>query len=197
MYFISLGSNCTLAYQLKKYGYRKESHLFDWCSMSYEQLLKSLENLEEFVETIYVESISTKFTSKHDFITPSYRFKNIFYTTFAHEIIVEKDINIFREIMRRRYERFLKIENGDVMYIYLDISRKKHNYERLWNILQKYSIKYLCILCDIEGEERIEKTKYGFLYMYPFLKHYENWYMNHIDWNKIFSIILKQSELFT
>ena len=41
---VSLGGNCAVSYQLKKYGYRYSSYPFDWCKMNLDQLNKVLEN---------------------------------------------------------------------------------------------------------------------------------------------------------
>ena len=44
MEYISLGSNCSITYQLGKLGLRNNSYPFDWTKISLTQLIKILEN---------------------------------------------------------------------------------------------------------------------------------------------------------
>ena len=44
MIFISLGSNCSVTYQMIKYNIRTYAYPFDWCALTINQLIKILEN---------------------------------------------------------------------------------------------------------------------------------------------------------
>ena len=53
MTYISLGSNCSVSYQLQKYNLKLKSFPFDWSKLSITQLISVLENdFSDYVESL-------------------------------------------------------------------------------------------------------------------------------------------------
>ena len=59
---ISLGSNCSVTYQLNKYNLRQQSFPFDWSKITIKQLNKVLESKFKDYENVFIK----KFSENHD-----------------------------------------------------------------------------------------------------------------------------------
>ena len=58
-YYISLGSNCSVSYQLQKRKLKIKSFPFDWSKISITQLLSVLENnFDDYVESLSIKKLS-------------------------------------------------------------------------------------------------------------------------------------------
>lgn len=138
--YISLGSNCSVTYQLNKYGFRSRANLFDWVKISLSQLTIILEN--DFDD--FVESLEFKKTSKiHEYFglvdkesnydnldnldnldnfdnlnnlvnldnsQDSIVLTNKYHIEFAHEISQISQIEYFKSRLVIRIERFKNLE---------------------------------------------------------------------------------------
>ena len=54
---ISLGGNCSVAYQLRKFNINNISYPFDWCKLTIKNLIKVLENNFENYHNIKFKKI--------------------------------------------------------------------------------------------------------------------------------------------
>ena len=57
--FISLGSNCSVAYNLNKFGIRTNAYPFDWANTKMNQLISVLENNFLNYDTFEIKKLST------------------------------------------------------------------------------------------------------------------------------------------
>ena len=57
--YISLGGNCSVAFQLNRLKLRKKSYPFDWAKISLNQLLRVLENnFEDFEDIKLIKTLN-------------------------------------------------------------------------------------------------------------------------------------------
>ena len=179
---ISLGGNCSVAYQLKKYDKRRESYPFDWCNMKIDQLIRVLEN--DFID--YEDIRIVKFSDKHlNFKTNegSYILTNKYGIKFAHELINELEIDELKSKIKRRIERFKLLRN--VIFVRLEINNineEKMNlkYNQLNQIISNYYQSKLIVISKF----RIEN-----IYKWIRLEEFEeDWKYDKVNWKDIFCI---------
>ena len=173
--FISLGSNCAPAYNLNKYNLRKQAYPFDWCKITLNQLCNVLENKFNNYSNVNIK----KYSENHN----SYIVINRYNIHFAHEIKEIKNIDLFRQKLNRRIERFYNL----VKPIFIRIetknlsSKQMNKYERLINILDKYFIEYKIILISKNNilftSDKIE--------WYKLDNFSEDWKYPNIEWKNI------------
>jgi hypothetical protein len=188
MTFISLGSNCSVAYQLNKYDYRYEAYPFDFAKTGLNKLISVLEtDFKDYTNIeIIKKSVNHKYIDKN-IITDmaSYIVKNYYGIQFAHEIM-EKDIDEFKIKLLRRIERFKKLKNPT--FIRIETQKfKRDNYiikmEELIKKLEFYFDNFkLIIISDIPIiHEKITWIK---------LKDYtKDWtYSEIVDWKNLFDL---------
>jgi transposase-like protein len=188
MLFISLGSNCSISYQLKKLNLKNKSYPFDWCKTSMNQLLNVLGN--DFID--YNESLSLyKFSElHHNFITNdkySLILKNNYNITFAHELRDINNLDMYKEKIKRRIERFKNINNNKVTFVRIELNIIKENYKdkiiKLCEILNKYSNNYILKIIINSCIDFDDLPQNVIIYKYD---EFDNdWQMNKIYWNKI------------
>lgn len=125
--FISLGGNCSVAYQLHKRGLRDVGFPFDWSKSTMNQLISSLEdNLETYVSSLEI----SEFSNRHPYIKFSgppipgmnnkalleqgtYKCRNDYGITMSHELVVKNDFSTLKEKLSRRVLRFLDLKNSN------------------------------------------------------------------------------------
>jgi hypothetical protein len=191
MVIIPLGSNCSVAYQLNKYGLRKESYPFDWCCMNINQLIKILENDFEDFEDFTVKKLSDNHMDNNN--RPTYIITNKYGVKMAHEICNLDNLDIFRETLKRRIIRFRNIINDNQQVIFIRIELNKlsqtnfeNKYKKLVEILDKYNQKYKLIVITnvITNATHISEN----MYIYECKNLYsDDWKMEHLDWLGIFN----------
>jgi hypothetical protein len=120
--FISLGGNCSVAYQLHKRGLRDVGFPFDWSKSTMNQLLSSLEDkLEKYVSSLEI----SEFSNNHPYIKISgplpkqydnmlqnqgtYKCCNEYGITMSHELVIKDDLATIKEKLSRRVHRFLNL----------------------------------------------------------------------------------------
>ena len=139
---ISLGSNCSITYQLNKYNLRLQSFPFDWSKITIKQLNKVLEMNFHDYENIFIK----KFSENHD---SSYIVSNKYNIIFAHEIFDKYNIEEFKKVLVKRinnfinnksFIKFVRIELQPITKSYLDELNK------LILLLDKYFDNYKIIL---------------------------------------------------
>jgi len=167
-YYVGIGGNCGVTYQLRRYGLRKEAYPFDWCEVRYNRLVKVLER--EFEGYLGVKL--DKYSKNHD---GTYLLKNGF-CRFAHEVVEERGLGEFIESLGRRVKRFWKVQNP--IFIRLELDDMK-DYTKLIQLLDKYFENYKLIV--IGRMEPINKEIIFFKY-----ENFYDWKFNNINWDLIY-----------
>tara|TARA_Y100000780_G_scaffold179369_1_gene164788 strand:- start:93296 stop:93868 length:573 start_codon:yes stop_codon:yes gene_type:complete len=179
--FVSLGSNCSVAYQLVKYGKRLEAYPFDYCIIPLNKLIEVL--LESFKEYSDVEV--HKLSKNHkifDSDESSYIVKNKYNVKFAHELTKKEDVKNFSKRLDIRIKRFLDLVNPTFIRIELQNLKKEtfiKRYRRLIEILESIFINFKIIIIS-NYEFNHKKVKWVKLNKYV-----TDWKYDYLDWNKI------------
>lgn len=159
--YISLGHNCSVAWNLQQLNLRTISYPFDWCEMSLKQLIKVLSNNFLDYEKLEIVKLSTNHIN-FDNNKPSYIIKNPYNIKFAHEVISKMELNEFSNKLLERITRFKNLKNP----IFIRIENNNiNNYDELKLLLNKYFDKYKLIIIDKNN--------------------YTDWKYSHLDWKKI------------
>lgn len=210
MEYISLGSNCSITYQLNKYGLRKNSYPFDWTKISLSKLINVFEeNFDDFVESLEFKKIShnhlvleeiDKSSSDDDNIlsssssSSSLILTNKYKIEFAHELVCIEQIEKFKEKLNTRIIRFREVlTNSDVIKIFLRIE--------LSNITKSYYLEINKLIDWIETNTTnyklvlIVNTTENFnfnpekVHVYKFQEFSSDWKMDSLDWLQILNIL--------
>ncbi len=187
MKYISLGGNCSITYQLKKYKLKNESYPFDWSKTSINQLINVLENnFVDYESTIKIKKKSNLHSHKDIISDFTYILNNKYNITFAHEITHEEQINQFKESILRRIKRFQNI-NDNVTFIRIELCKINESYDnkiiKLYDLLKKYVTMFKIIII-VNGQYKI-KVKNDNIIIYYYDEFSDDWKMNNIDWSKI------------
>jgi hypothetical protein len=194
--YISLGSNCSITYQLNKFGLRTQSYPFDWTKITLNQLISVLENkFHNYVESIEFRNLS----ESHPLLideqlnkpeeTTSIVLTNYYSIQFAHEISKKYEIEDFKIKLNQRINRFNGLEKSfqEVNFIRIELKPLNTNWSKqimkLYSLLGYYceNFKLILIVCS--------DYKFEFppnIIVHRFEKFEPNWKMESIDWNEIF-----------
>jgi len=189
MTHISLGSNCSISYHLQKHNLKLKSFPFDWSKLSITQLISVLENdFSDYVESLNIHKIS----HIHPTNSTNYSIilKNLYNITFAHEIINEEELIIFKNKLKYRINNFKELFDKTVIFIRIELKFVKESYKnyilKLFELLNNYSNNFILKL--------ILNTNIVFNDLPPNIKIYkfndfdQDWHMNNINWNDILEI---------
>jgi hypothetical protein len=178
--YISLGGNCSIAYQLNKNKLRHIAFPFDWCRISLNQLILVFNNKFEDYNSIYIHKYSTIHPSIETNNKGSYIVKNKNNIEFAHELLQDDPSNIdeMKDKILKRIQRLIDYKSPT--FIRLETrDEKPDKYKLLLQILDKYYTNYkLIVISRIPiNHSRIEWIQ---------LKEYsEDWKYNYIKWNEL------------
>ena len=206
--FISLGSNCSISYQLKNLGIRDKSYPFDWCKVSLSQVKNVLENKFKDFSDIKIKKFSSNHEYKHNNKYGSFVLNNKYNITFAHELFINSDKNIhkFKNILDRRIQRFLEHKNDYIIFVILEYN--KFNDNKLLELITKLNkyfnyFKILYIKIDDQKNTNIKFNKNTLLddnykitisNKYNCIKtihvnkniiNWEDWKYSNLDWHNI------------
>lgn len=178
--FISLGTSCSVAYQLDNLGLRKESYPFDWSKFNINKLNSILENNFENFSNLTIHKFSNNHNYKFIIDTGSYILKNKYDIQFAHELLVNNDnnINILKEKINKRILRFYKKNKEYVYFIILNNNTKYIDFNKILYNLDKCFVQYK-ILFISQSNPNINNTKIKWIYI-DYL--YVDWQYSNIDW---------------
>ena len=187
MNYISLGSNCSVAYQLQKRNLKTKSYPFDWCKISILQLVKVLNNdFNNYVNTLEIKKISYNHISI--FGDYSLILKNKYDIQFAHEIIKDEELDNFKIKLDQRITNFKSLASDPITFIRIELKPIKQIYEqyiiKLVELLKKYSSNF--ILKIIINSNIIFTKLPDNVQIIKFSKFDSYWQMNHIDWDSLF-----------
>jgi hypothetical protein len=185
--YISLGSDCSVSYQLRKYNLQSNGSMpFDWLRID---KIKSLKNiLENDFKDFYNLSLFDKIPIKGIFsnfdkinINSQVKLKHIIYNFIAPHEYSNNDLDIdeFKNKYERRIRRFRDISrNENIKKIYIRLENGYYNNEletNLYHILEQYGCKNFTI-------KFIYNTNYQ--YLIPD-KTVFNWHRDYIPWEEL------------
>lgn len=191
---ISLGSNCSITEQLKKYNLRSNAYPFDWCNISINQLIEVLNNdFDNYSESLEIKNISEKHLNVNK--EPTLILKNKYCIKFAHEICNKEELEAFKEKIQKRISKFKSI-SGKIIFYRIELKKINKNYLNkiidLHTYLNKYfnnfEIKVIINPDFIITTEQIQFFQDKNIKIIKYDLFSEDWKMNHLDWNNIFSI---------
>ena len=180
---ISLGSNCSVTYQLNKYNLRVKSFPFDWSKITIKQLNKVLELKFKDYENVFIK----KFSENHD---SSYILSNKYNITFAHEIFdkYNNSIKEFNQVLLRRINNFVT-RQGVVKFVRIELQPITDAYlkelNKLIQLLDTYFENYKIILL-VDSDSKIESINKIIIKKVVNFDNYTDWKMDYIDWYDIF-----------
>jgi hypothetical protein len=182
---ISLGSNCSVTYQLNKYNLRKQSFPFDWAKITIKQLNKVLENKFKDYDNIFIK----KFSENHD---SSYIVSNKYNITFAHEIFNKYSINEFNQVLINRINNFITRKGVcTCTFIRIELQPITESYigelNKLIILLDTYFDNYkIILLIDSECKINYEISPKIIIKKIVDFNNFIDWKMDYIDWYEIF-----------
>lgn len=199
MEYVSLGSNCSITYQLNKYGLRTNSYPFDWTKITIQQLIAVLENdFVDYVHSIQVKKISSQHphiddTNNLNINTNSVLTTNSYGITFAHEFICKYQLDEFMDKITQRIERFRNLSIHDkIRFIRIETSPIKttfySNILKLLSALDKFATNYELVLI-VHKDSQIDNKFPPNISIYKYANYDPDWKMESfdlIDWNMIF-----------
>jgi hypothetical protein len=181
--YIPLGSDCSIAYNLQKLNFRKNAYPFDWIKFNnINDLIDILSNnFKYFLDKQFFEikEESDKFPyideNWSDISSKNIIIKHTKYLiTFPHEVKsdnnISEQINNFIEKYNRRIIRLINIlKNDSIKKVFIRITFKNEDFEKLNNILSKICNNYEIKLIKIN-----KKNKFS------------SWKKEELNWNNIF-----------
>ena len=187
---ISLGSNCSVTYQLNKYNLRKQSFPFDWAKITIKQLNKVLENKFKDYDNIFIK----KFSENHD---SSYIVSNKYNITFAHEIFNKYSIKEFNQVLVNRINNFITrkcvcmCNEPDITFVRIELQPITESYiaelNKLIILLDTYFDNYkIILLIDSECKINCEISPKIIIKKVVNFDNFIDWKMDYIDWYEIF-----------
>lgn len=199
MEYISLGSNCSVTYQLNKLGLRTNGYPFDWAKVSLIQLINVLSNnFDDFSESIEFKkkSLSHKiieYNNGESNDSCSILVSNKYGIIFAHELASKYEIDEFKSKINMRIERFCDLSTNPIQipipnrFIRIELNPIKSNWVsqiyQLVDLLDKIVLSYELILVINSS------TQYKFppnVKIFQFNNFSSDWKMDELDWENIF-----------
>jgi len=180
---ISLGSNCSVTYQLNKYNLRMQSFPFDWAKITVKQLNQVLESKFKHYENVFIK----KFSENHD---SSYILSNKYNITFAHEIFnkYNNSIEEFNQVLIRRINNFVS-HKGNIKFVRIELQPITESYldelNKLIILLDTYFDNYKIILL-IDSNSKIQSINKIIIKKVVNFDNFIDWKMDYIDWYDIF-----------
>lgn len=179
---ISLGSNCSVTYQLNKYNLRLQSFPFDWSKITIKQLNQVLESKFKDYENVFIK----KFSEKHD---SSYILSNKYNITFAHEIFDKYSIEEFNQVLLRRINNFITRRCDKLKFVRIELQPITDAYleelNKLIILLDTYFDNYKIILL-VDFNSKLKSTNKIIIKKVVNFDYYTDWKMDYIDWYNIF-----------
>jgi hypothetical protein len=193
---ISLGSDCSVAYNLQRLGYRNFSFPFDWIISK--NIIDVLSN--DFVDFLNVDflkiagrtsfsHIEENFSETDEHLCSMLRVKHTKYigVEFLHDF---KNFAPGKEFLECKVKEVIE----DIEYV---VEKYNRRIERFYNVMRDRNIeKHLYRICKYDEREQIEKIfkEKNFLNWKLHIKLYsefpqcEEWKRSEFDWDNFFNI---------
>lgn len=120
--FISLGTTCASAYQLKNLGLKNNKYPFDWCKSNINKINITLKNNFDEYNKITVNKLSNNHQFHFQKNTSSHIVSNQYNISFAHELFNISDNNIikFQDELTNRINTFKSKKDNYVIFVLSD-----------------------------------------------------------------------------
>lgn len=189
MTYISLGGNCSIAYQLKLKGEMRR-YPFDWCNIKINQLNNVLEN--NFINFINLKfhKLSENHENFQTLENKSYILKNYYNIKFAHEISNKYNLKDFQLVLQKRINRFINLKNPIFIRLEINnISQKKFEkqYKKLIVNLEKFFDEFKLIIISKNDSFTFEKKEKNIIFI-KLDRFSEDWKYPNVNWNEIIEI---------
>lgn len=201
MEYISLGSNCSVTYQLEKLGLRNRAYPFDWVKVSLTQLIKILENdfydyanTIEFKKNSSLHPLISEYKNNLELNTNSIIASNIYGIILAHELTSKYEIEELKNKIMSRIDRFknLSLNVSKIKFVRIELNPLKFSWKNqimhLISLLDKIIREYELVLIINKSVSTND-----FINFFPLnikIHQYENfspdWKMDMLDWKSIF-----------
>jgi hypothetical protein len=189
--FVSLGGNCAVAYNLKKYNISNNRLPFDWCEASINKINQILENRFLDFTNLKVKKLSKNHNLINENINsnkPSLILSNVYNIKFAHEIVDKYQLEEFSVILKNRIKKFYGLKNP--VFIRLEIGSKSVEYFQkqyyiLINQLKNIYVNFKLILILNIKFNKIKFPKN--VTVYYFTNYSSDWRYPNLIWNDIFN----------
>ena len=194
--YVSLGGNCAIAYNLKKYKKESRRFPFDWCDMSVNKLNNVLENNFKSFSKIKIKKLSKNHSLIIDNIKtnliksdqPSLILSNEFNIKFAHELANKYQLADFSQILEDRIKRFYELDKPTFIRIETQsksIEYFQKEYGKLLNNLKKIYGNFKLILIINIKYCKIQFPDYVTVFYFSIYS--SDWRYPNLDWDTIFN----------
>jgi len=193
MVYISLGSTCSIVYNLKRLELRTKAYPFDWIRILNLNKITELinNNFDKFldIDNFEFKEYSDKFMIDGEY--GSYIYSND-YCNFYHEFnkpINECDVDEFINKYQRRINRFMDLLNSDEEIIFVREELRKVNINKINNFINSIqnvnpNINFkLVIISNYEIDYEIDNVIFHYSD-----KKIDTWMRYELEWYKIFFI---------
>lgn len=190
MVIISLGSDCSVTYQLQKHHFREKAFPFDWIRISFLDVIKLIENkFEDMFDDIYFKRKSENFKfvisnseeskeTKEGFIYGSKKYPSL---EFCHDFKGDQKDNLLEVIekYKRRIDRFFELKEN-VSFVHWSDKPIPLSFLIRWEQLIN---KPLYIIGPFEQEN------YNQIHFIQHKDKFTTWHRNEFDWLNLFNQI--------
>lgn len=194
MEIVSLGSNCAVAYQLKKIQIRNQAYPFDWAKVSLNSLITVLENNFDRYSKLSIKKISQNHLILDNTNTnPTYIVTNNYGITMAHELVNEEQLNLFELVLLKRIDRFIQLKNmadeGKIIrFVRIEISNLSPNqmlsYNKLVELLDKIISNYQIVVISKNKPDELNPK----ITWYELKAFDKKWWYPEVIWENIFNL---------
>lgn len=179
--FISIGNNCSIAYQLQQLNLRYNSYPFDWAKLNIKKLNNILENNFDNFSNLNIFKFSEKHLYKCIKNYGTYILKNDYNVQFAHEFLNKYELHILKNKFEVRISKFRNIKNKYIIFVLLNLEKNiDSELNNLISNLQNYTNNFKILYIS---NYQIKKNK--FIIPYYIDNHWSDWKFNHLNWYDI------------
>lgn len=215
MEWISLGSNCSITYQLNKHKLRTNAYPFDWVKISITQLIDVLTNdFDDFAESIEYKKTSPlhpileppileplNWIEQPDEMDsqPSLVLTNRYKLLFSHELTSKYELDEFRDKIKSRIDRFRNLQSTNsvlIKFVRIELTPIKADWgekiKLLMCMLDKIVTNYELILIINSQTSLFDSSLFDFpsnTKIYTFGDFSPDWKMDALDWKNIFGLL--------
>ena len=204
--YVSLGSSCSVAYQLQKLNKRNDAYPFDWLRCeTLENITNCFENnFSNFVLSCQLVSKSDKFplSINDDFPCENQQaislcMQNKYNMKFYHDFTNDSDINAIDLKYQRRIKRLLYLIKSDneICFIRDELKPNKLNFDMINRFRREINkinpnvkFKMIIILHNPKNKgHALLKLKDNDMIIINDSNSFEGWMRNNLDWLNIFN----------
>jgi len=205
--YISLGSTCTIAYQLQQLNLRNRAYPFDWIrTKSLKEVIKCLKNsFDGFTDFEYLDTkLNFTYQESDDFkldaVTGIISVKNSFNMSFLHDFLINSNSDNKIEVIakyNKRIERFYQTINNDrkidIVFVRYDMIYDEHNTSELIKILDEVcKVKYKLLLIINSSKEKIklseDKIELNKIIIKFINYHTDDWKLDDLKWIELLDV---------